>query len=325
MAKKQMAQWEIDALLQNVGGGTSDSGSGAADPAGVPARKAQPYDFRRPSRFSKDHFRVLQTVHEMLARNLASSLASYLRLNVRVQVMTVEQSTFDEYVEQLSNPTVIYVLRMPPLEGPVMVELSMAPTLAAIDRLLGGPGSATSPEPGLTEIERALLQPLGRHLLRATADAWHAVVPITPAIEDVILNPRAVRSSGRNEVIALLGLEFAVGDVTGTISLSLPYAALEPILGQLHTQVWNAERREREQPNLEELVRGQLLGVPLGLSVELGRVELPAASVLSLREGDVIRLDTSPQGHLALYVVDRPTFTCRAGLSAGNLAVQISG
>lgn len=325
MANKQMAQWEIDALLQNVGGGKPDPAAGSGDSFGVPLRKSLPYDFRRPSRFSKDHFRVLQTIHEMLARNLASSLASYLRLNVRVQMMTVEQSTFDEFVEQLPNPTVIYVLRMPPLEGPVMVELSMAPTLAAIDRLCGGPGTAGSPERGLTEIERSLLQPLGRHLLRATADAWNAVVPIKPTVEDVILNPRAVRAAGRNEIVALLALEFAVGDVTGTISVSLPYMALEPILGQLHTQVWNVEQRRHEQADAEERVRGQVLEAPLDLSVELGQVELPASSVLSLREGDVIRLDTSPQGHLVLYVVDRPIFACRPGLSAGNLAVQITG
>jgi len=205
-----------------------------------------------------------------------------------------------------------------------MVELNMAPTLAAIDRLCGGPGSATSPERELTEIERSLLQPLGRHLLRATADAWNGVVPIKPSIEDVILNPRAVRTAGRDEIVALLVLEFAVGDVTGTISLSLPYVALEPILGHLHTQVWNVEQRQREQADAEERVRGQLLEAPMALTVELGQVELPASSVLSLREGDVIRLDTSPQGHLVLYVVDRPIFNCRPGLSAGNLAVQIT-
>ncbi len=261
----------------------------------------------------------------MFARHLGSSLSSYLRLNARIQMRSVEQATFDEFVEQLPNPTVIYVLRMPPLEGPVLMELNQAPTLAAIDRLCGGPGSASDHDRELTEIERSLLQPLGRHLLRATSDAWNAVVPIKPTVEDVILNPRAVRAAGPNEIVALLVLELAIGEVTGPISICLPYVALEPILGQLHTQVWNAEQHRDEQARADEQIRGRLQEVALELSVELGQIDLPTSSVLSLREGDVLRLGTSARGELVLYIADLPLFRCRPGLSAGNLAVQISG
>lgn len=318
MARKQMAQWEIDALLQNVG-----EAARPAPPTGPTGRKTQPYDFRRPSRFSKEHLRALQAVHEQFARGLSSTLSSYLRLNVRVQLTTIEQATLDEYVEQLPNPTVIYILRLAPLEGPIVLELNLAPTLAALDRLCGGPGAVASRDHQLTEIERSLLQPLGRYFLRSLADAWLAVTPIKPSIEDVLVNPRAIRSAGPNEIVALLILELAVGDVAGTMSLCLPYVALEPVLERLHTQAWAIEPPRSSDESAQERLAAQLQNVPLDAIVELGRVELPASTLLTLRVGDVLRLDTSPAGELSLLVAGLPLFRGRPGISAGNLALQI--
>jgi flagellar motor switch protein FliM len=40
----------------------------------------QPYDFRRPDKFSKDQMRTLQMIHEAFARMYASSLSAYLPL-----------------------------------------------------------------------------------------------------------------------------------------------------------------------------------------------------------------------------------------------------
>ncbi len=324
MASKQMAQWEIDALLQNIGGNALPSGPIASPTTSAPTRKSHAYDFRRPSRFSKEHLRVLQSIHEHFARSLSSSLSSYLRLNVRIQMTTVEQATFDEYVEQLPSQTVIYVMRMPPLKGPIILELSLQPTLAALDRLCGGPGLVTRRDGELTEIERSLLQPLGRHVLHATAAAWRGIIPVTPTIEDIVLNPQTVRTAGPNEIIALLVLELAVGDVAGTISLCLPYVALEPVMDQIHMQVWNVEKDQRNTMSAQALVRARLADVPLGLTVELGEVELSASAVLGLREGDVIRLGTPAQGELVLRIDGLPLFRCRPGLSSGNYGVRVT-
>jgi flagellar motor switch protein FliM len=317
-----MAQWEIDALLQNVSGGPTTGWTPAvATPA--PGRKAQPYDFGRPSRFSKEHLRALQTIYEQFARSLSSSLSSYLRLNVRVHVTTAEQATIDEYIEQLPSPTVVYLMRMPPLEGPVILEVGLGPVLASLDRLCGGPGIVTDHRRSLTDIERSLLLPIGRYLLNAVTDAWRAIIQLDPAIDDVVLNPQAVRTAGPNEIVALLVLEFAVGDVVGTISVCLPHVVLEPVIPRLHTQAWNVEQNRREQLTDKERMSNLLFEVPLDVVVDLGEVEVPASAVTTLREGDVIRLSTPASGKLVFRVDGRPTFFCRPGISAGNLAVQI--
>src|SRR5579875_1101027 len=114
--------------------------------AGSRTGQIRPYDFRRPSRFSKDHLRALQTLHERFARNLSSALTSYLRLSVRVQLASVGQATFVEFVEQLPDPSVTYIFRTSSLKGPVILGINMPPIRALLDRQCGGPGAATNVE-----------------------------------------------------------------------------------------------------------------------------------------------------------------------------------
>lgn len=288
-----------------------------------PAPKVAAYNFRRPSRFSKDHLRTLQMIHEQFARSLASSLSTYLRLNVRLQLDSVEQAAFDEFVERLPSSTILYVLRLDPLGGAVLLELSVPPTRVMLDRLCGGPGVVANREQHLTEIERSLLRPLGRHVLRAAEEAWAAITQMTATLEDVLLNPRAARAVVPNDVVALVTFELAVGDVAGRVSLCLPYLSLDPIVDQLSARVWSLESQRPDGGENEEKLRSQLLDVPLPAVVELGQVELPASTLLALREGDVIRLGTPVHGDLTMVVGEHPFFRCRPGLSAGHLAARI--
>ena len=58
-------------------------------------RRASPYDFRAPDRFSKEHIRILQMIHTTLGRHFGGSLSAALRSSVQVTFARIEQSTFD--------------------------------------------------------------------------------------------------------------------------------------------------------------------------------------------------------------------------------------
>src|ERR1041385_2584636 len=103
---KTLSQWEIDALLNSIGSEEGGSGNGAgASPTPASDRNIKLYDFRRPDKFSKEHIRAIQNIHETFARVTASSLSSYLRSTTSVSLSSIEQVVYDEYVHQLSNPT----------------------------------------------------------------------------------------------------------------------------------------------------------------------------------------------------------------------------
>jgi len=154
---KILSQTEIEALLAGEAllGGRDDDLDAAeeelkADPAevmlGLPTpmpvlasqnRPAKLYDFRRPDKFSKEHLRSLRILHESFARMLGSSLTSYLSAGVQVRLTMLEQGTYDEYIQSLPTPTVIYVVGLAPLPGQAVVELNLPVARVLIDRLLG--------------------------------------------------------------------------------------------------------------------------------------------------------------------------------------------
>ena len=109
-----LSQSEIDALLAAVAGGDVDADAMKNDAGG---KKVKVYDFKRPDKFSKDQIRTLYMLHESFARLLNTYLSTHLRTLVNVDVASVEQLTYQEFVQSMANPSVISVLGVPPLKG----------------------------------------------------------------------------------------------------------------------------------------------------------------------------------------------------------------
>src|ERR1700730_19147838 len=123
---KTLSQWEIDALLNSIGSDDcAPGGPNGSPPTSLLDRSIKLYDFRRPDRFSKEHIRAIQTIHETFARVTASSLSSYLRSATTVSLSSIEQVVYDEYVHQLSNPTLVNLVELQPLAGRIVVEMNM--------------------------------------------------------------------------------------------------------------------------------------------------------------------------------------------------------
>ena len=77
------------------------------------------YNFRRPDKFSKDHLKVLQDIHKEFSRQLSLLLSTYLRLNLDVEVVSVDQLTYEEFTRSLPAPITVCVLELNPLPGQI--------------------------------------------------------------------------------------------------------------------------------------------------------------------------------------------------------------
>src|SRR5215212_7415770 len=130
---KTLSQWEIDALLNKMSSEGTAVGAGAGGGSAVATDTSiKLYDFRRPDRFSKEHIRAIQNIHETFARVTASSLSSYLRSTTTVSLSSIEQVVYDEYIHQLANPTLVNLVELQPLAGRVVVEMDMTIGLAML-------------------------------------------------------------------------------------------------------------------------------------------------------------------------------------------------
>ena len=107
MSARVLSQNEIDNMFQQTSANARRTEL---------ARRAQPYNFRRPDRIAKDQLRSIYVLHEAFSRSLASSLSAYLRAYVVVNLVSVEQLSFNEFQQVLPSPTVVatmvFILRV---------------------------------------------------------------------------------------------------------------------------------------------------------------------------------------------------------------------
>src|SRR5258708_37534192 len=119
---------ELDVGMAGEGGQESAAPAPSAPEAGISVdeqgRKIKTYDFNRPNRFSKDHMRTLEMLHEIFSRGFTASVAAYLRTVAEIKVVSVSQLPFREYAMSLPRPDCIFVLKMEPLDGAFLLEIN---------------------------------------------------------------------------------------------------------------------------------------------------------------------------------------------------------
>src|ERR1700743_3833825 len=108
MASRQLSQQEIDAVFQTAQGRPTDRPG---------SRRATLFDFRRPDRIAKSQLRAIHQLHDNFVRNLVSSLSAYLRSYLIVNLVSVEQLSYSEFLECLPSPTCIASLGLKHSQG----------------------------------------------------------------------------------------------------------------------------------------------------------------------------------------------------------------
>lgn len=313
-----LSQSEIDALLNELGAPTKQKSNTGTDYSSV-----RNYDFRHPSKLSKDQMRTLQMIYEAFARRATSGLSAQLRSVTSVTLVSIEQSVFDDYTRGLPATTVMNIVSAAPLPGAQILEFSIDLAFMFLDRLLGGKGRPYHREGAITEIEEELLHQVTLHLLTQLVAAWQDLLPITPSVDSVEYSPRFIQIMARNEVVILLVFDVRIFDMQATMSMCVPYAMLEPIVPNLTTQMLFAGSGSGKG-NADQAGMGMRLApVRIPLSVELGTTSLLLEDVVQLQVGDVIRLDSRVGIPLSVIINGHAKFTAQPGAVGRHLGVRV--
>lgn len=316
-----LSQQEIDSLLSALTSGDIKVEEVRREQA--PAVK--PYDFRRPSKFSKEHLRTLQMLHQQFARLLSSFLSGYLHVSVNVEVVSVGQMIFEEFTRSLPAPSILVVFELKPLEGAAIIEIDPQVIYDMVDLLFGGSGAGVVENREPTDIELTVIRRLGTRILENLAGSWQDFYAVTPEIQTIETNPRMQQFYAPNEVVALITFSVSMNDEEkGLLNLCLPYLLLEPLISQLSVRQQFVRRAVAPRQEDVHWLHYWLGKAPLSLQVVLGEGEITLRDLLGLRVGDVLTLDRPCNEDLQMFVEDRFKFFVQAGRVRDNLAVQVT-
>ncbi|MDD4364300.1 MAG: flagellar motor switch protein FliM [Synergistales bacterium] len=320
MVPEVLSQAEIDSLLSALSSGEVDAESITKAHA---ERKIKAYDFRRPDKFSKDQLRAIQMIHDAFARQMTTALSTMVRSMVSVEVVSVDQMAYDEFVRSLVQPTVIAVLEMYPLNGNAVLEVNSPVIFAIIDRMLGGKGETLSKPRDLTDIEQTVVERVLMRILELMEESWSTVVDIRFRFESMESNPFFVQICPSTDMVLLVTLKLNIAGVEGIMNLCIPYFVMEPMIDKLSSQHWFASTGRKDGSEGRPILERKIRSVKVPVALELGSVTLKVEDVLQLQPGQVIRLDQEVVDPVRVVVGREVKYLARPGISRGNFAAEI--
>ena len=315
-----LSQNEIDNLLAALNSGEID----AEEMNDANDKQVKNYDFKRPTKFSKEHLRTLEIIYEHYGRLLSTSLPVYLRKSVQVTVVSSEAIVYSEFTNALFNPVILGVVNFQPLGGTIIVEMATQLGYAMIDRMLGGEGAPLGKTRDFTEIELTIIDKMMSICMQLMREPWKNVMDINPVLERLETNSQFAQMISPNDMIAIVTLNVKIGDVEGFMNICLPFFTLESVMDRLNTKFWYANMQEQKEDDLEEYLEALIKRVDVPVKAVLGKTDIPITEFINIQVGDIIRLNTDVEQDLKVYVGNIEKFTALPGSSKDKYAVRVT-
>lgn len=320
MAGDILSQNEIDALLSALSTGEMSAEDIKHEEED---RKVRVYDFKRALRFSKDQIRSLTRIHENFARLLTTYFSGHLRTYVQIEVASVDQIPFEEFIRSIPNMTLINVFEVSPLEGNILMEVNPNIAYSMLDRLMGGVGASPSKVNNLTEIETKIMRNLFERSFDNLREAWSGLIEIDPFLADMEVNPQFLQMISPNETVVVISFNIIIGESSGMINICIPHVVLEPIVPNLSVRYWMQTNKKEPTAEQSAALRKRLEKAELPVVANLGHGKMTIDQFLHLEVGDVISLDRKIDEPLVVKIGDVPKFTAQPGHLQSWMAVQI--
>jgi flagellar motor switch protein FliM len=294
---RELSQQEIDAVFSNMGEKKKDT----------PAVR---FDFRRPDRIPKSQVRAIHLLHDTFVRNLVSSLSAYLRSYLTVNLVSVEQLSYAEFLDGLPSPTCMVSLGLSPYDGNAVLELNPSLVFPILEMLLGGTGKTSSNiQREITEIEQKLLDGLFRIILHDLREAWKGVTSVDFTIESMETEPQLLHLLAPNEAVVAVGVEIRIGETVGMMNIAMPSIVIK-MMRQKFDQQWSV--RKTHASATEQLrVLAVLREASLTLEARLEGPRLAVRDLLELTEGQVLTFDYPVERTVELLVNDNHRFSAQ--------------
>lgn len=315
-----LSQEEIDALLEVVEE-DGDTEYVETNEAGD-ERQIILYDFKRPNRVSKEQLRAVKGIHDKMARNLAAQISSIMRSIVEIQLHSVDQMTYGEFLMSLPSPTSFNVFSIKPLDGSCVIEINPSIAFPMIDRLLGGLGESFESTRELTDIELNLLDAILRIVMQRLKEAWGPITEMYPVVETKESSPNVVQVVSQNEIVIMVVMEIIIGNSSGMINLCYPVIYLEPILSRLaNRDIMLGETSAKKSRNKE--LKALVSRAEVFTEAMIGEADLSVGELLDLEAGDVIRLNRVADDHAIVSIDKKDLFLAEIGLHRFRKSIKI--
>ncbi|CAD7774466.1 Flagellar motor switch protein FliM [Candidatus Methanoperedenaceae archaeon GB37] len=316
--ERVLTQEEVDALLEGISEGEIETET-KQPPEGV-----RPFDFTRQQRIIKADMPTLDVINEHFSQFFKVSLSMTLNKTVDVSPASVKVTRFGEFMQTLPLPTSLHIYRMNPLRGHILMVIGARLAVSMVELLLGGSVEEHIKLEGktFTPIENRLIKQIVFKILADLEKAWKPVFPIKIDYLRSEFNPQFARIVMPAELVVITKFSVEIAEIEDSITICIPYSSVEPIREKLCAR-FQSDQLERDNTWIERLEK-EIKETKAEVCVELAKTTLKVKDLLSLKKGDIIKLNKDIKSPLTLKVEGIPKFLGYAGVLKGNKAFKIN-
>jgi len=296
--RKILSQDEIDALFS--------AAQESPGPSGAGRKKVVACDLRKLGTLNAEQVRVATNLHETFARRLGNSLGAYLRVGFEMNLVSVEQILYSEFLTRLPDLTYLASLRILPIDAMATLQADLSLVYPIVDLVLGGSGADPIEPRELTEIEEQIFETVARLLARDLQTTWAPVLELSIDFDQRQQHAQIQGMMLPVEKILSLTFEIRLPDSRGTLNLAFPAVVANALMRKLSEQWSHLERipsREAQQQ-----LRQRLLESRFQVELSLPPSPLSIREIVALEPGKVLVLPKRVQEPGCLNVGGKPMF-----------------
>ena len=310
-------------MTETVAEPAADARAAAPVPSpGRRRREPRTYDFRRPTKLSREHVRILQLAQESFARQATTILTSMLRTGARFELESIEQFSYDDYIATLPAQYFVATFTLEPLAGKGVLAYPLETAMAMVDHMLGGSGAAGQPNRPMTAMEMTITSHLLDALLDELSASFAPITPVQAALSGVEYNPQLAQAAAGSETVMVARLAMRLGSREPEATLVLPFSSFAAALNNAASPQLSESALAKRQRAAEALTE-RLAHVPVDVSARFTPLEVPSADLLTLAVGDVLLLRHPRDTPLEITTNDLTFAHAIASNHRRRLAVEI--
>lgn len=279
---------------------------------GAVMEKALPYNFKNNAFLSNDQLEFISRVHESFANYAASSLSTLLHEEVNVKLLETNQIPLSLFLKSHSSQSYYAYLSS---SLPKSSVLTISPELAhaAVSRLLGGEFKYPTAIRAFTTLEVAILRQFIRSFIQSLSQVWQPYLDFTPSISEI--GSGLAKSETLQKITKFVVMTFKIkfANDFGFIDLLYPTDSLCSLGNALVSNEDRVPKNVGLDPH----------DLEISLKVSLGSLSLSPHELMSLKKGDVLKLDQLLTHPLPILVENTPIFSGYPGLTYKNKGVTL--
>lgn len=314
-----LSQSEIDQLLNNMKTGEDEPNSSASN------LEVVPFDFRLPNRISKNQLRSIRSIQENFSESFSSYLMTKLQSIINVNVISVDQIYYSEYVLSVSNPACLFTFDIKNTDIKGILEMSPELALTFVDRLLGGNGSSTKQSKVITPIEQKVLRIIVDKIMQDMKKSWATVGDYEFQVDRFEPDIDFAQITSQSESVLLVSFEIFIGEQSYLMNLCFATFAFDSILSKLSNKQFSTIRPVKYSgTTAQNILLKHLYQTELGVSVEFGNAVISIDQLKHLQKGDIVILKNKVDEEAKVKVGSKELFYGYPGIVNKKRAIKIS-